>query len=183
MNLISKTKTKDSATATLVASTVVKDSFKFKNPVRVECIGPDGVVKWVEEGYNLMTNEGLEDILDVYFSDGTQDATHYIGLKGAGAVAAGDTLASHANWSEVATYTGNRKAWTEAGVSSKAITNTASPASFAINDTATVAGAFLTNAETGTTGVLVAAIDFTSSRSVLSGDTLNVTYSLTIADA
>lgn len=183
MNIISKVKTKDSTTANITASMSIKDSFKFKNPVKVECIGPDGVVKWVEEGYNLVTTQGLEDILDVYFSDGSQDATHYIGLKGTGAVAVGDTLASHANWTEVTDYTGNRKAWTEAGVSSKAITNSASPASFAIDDTATVAGAFLTNAETGTDGILVAAIDFTASRSVLSGDTLNVTYSLTIADA
>lgn len=183
MNIISKTKTSDFAFANITSNTVVNDGFKFKNPVRVECIGADGVVKWVEEGYNLMTTEGLNDILDVYFSDGTQDLTHYIGLKGAGAVNAADTLASHSTWTEITAYTGNRKAWVEAGVSAKAITNTASPASFAINGTATVAGAFLTSAETGTSGILVAEIDFTAARSVLSGDVLNCTYGLTIADA
>jgi hypothetical protein len=127
-----------------------------------------------------MTTEGLNDILGVYFSDDSQSATHYIGLKGAGDPAVGDTLASHSTWTEVADYTGNRKAWSEGGVSAKSITNSASAASFEIDDTATVAGAFLTNAETGADGKLVAVANFTASKSVVSGDTLKVTYTINI---
>jgi hypothetical protein len=65
------------------------------------------------------------------------------------------------------------------------VTNTASPASFAITSTATVGGAFLTSNNTagGSTGVLFSAADFQApgDRSVVSGDTLNVSYSFSLA--
>ena len=64
-------------------------------------------------------------------------------------------------------------------------TNSASPASFTINATATVAGAFLTSgsAKSGTTGTLFSAADFggAGDRSVVSGDTLSVTYTFSLA--
>jgi hypothetical protein len=55
---------------------------------------------------------------------------------------------------------------------------------FSINGTATVGGAFLTsnNTKGGTTGILFSAGDFQSpgDRSVVSGDTLNVTYQFSL---
>jgi hypothetical protein len=64
-------------------------------------------------------------------------------------------------------------------------TNSASPASFNINATATVGGAFLTsnNTKSGTTGTLFSAADFGApgDRSVANGDVLNVTYTLSLA--
>jgi len=64
------------------------------------------------------------------------------------------------------------------------ITNSASPASFSINATATIGGAFLisNNTKGGTTGTLFSAADFQSpgDRSVVSGDTLNVTYTFSL---
>jgi hypothetical protein len=114
------------------------------------------------------------------FSDGSQDATHYVGLTTA-SVVAGDTLVSGLD--EFTSYTGDRKAWTEAGVSSQSITNSASPAEFSISGSGTIEGAFLTDAESGTSGTLICGVDFTSSRSVISGDTVSVTYTLSAADA
>jgi hypothetical protein len=157
-----------------------KSTIKFKNPVTAICRDKDGNVKWEETNYNLMTNEGLNYVLDVVFSDGTQDATHYVGLTTA-AVVAGDTLATGLD--EFTSYTGDRKAWTEAGVSSQSITNSASPAEFAISGSGTVVGAFLTDAESGTSGTLVCGVSFTGSRAVESGDTVSVTYTLSAADA
>jgi len=46
----------------------------------------------------------------------------------------------------------------------------------------TVAGAFLASINTGTSGKLFCAADFSTSRSVDNGDTLNVTYTLSAAD-
>jgi hypothetical protein len=64
-------------------------------------------------------------------------------------------------------------------------TNSASPATFTINATSTIAGAFLTSISTkgGTTGILFSASDFSSpgDRAVVSGDTLSVTYTLSLA--
>lgn len=127
-------------------------------------------------------NEGLDHVLDVVFSDGSQDSTHYIGLKGAGAVDATDTLGSYSNWSEVTDYSGDRPAWTEGGVSSQSIDNSGSPASFSITGDVTVAGAFICNVASGDVGKLYCAVDFSSSRTLASGDTLNVTYTISAAD-
>jgi hypothetical protein len=64
------------------------------------------------------------------------------------------------------------------------ITNGSSPAVFSINGTTVVGGAFLisNNTKGGTTGVLFSASDFTSpgDRSVVNGDTLNVTYTFSL---
>jgi hypothetical protein len=61
------------------------------------------------------------------------------------------------------------------------ITNSASPSSFAINGTAVIAGAFLCNVASGTSGVLFSAGDFTGGdKSVANGDTLNVTYTFSL---
>lgn len=130
----------------------------------------------------MIVNEGLNYILGVTLSDEAQDATHYVGLKGTGAVAAGNTLASHAPWSEVTTYTGDRKAWTEGGASSQSISNTGNAASFAITGDCSVYGAFICVPATGSAQELICAVDFSSSRTLANGDTLNVTYTLTAAD-
>jgi hypothetical protein len=50
-----------------------------------------------------------------------------------------------------------------------------------MNGTATIAGAFLCNVASGTSGVLFSAGDFTGGdKSVASGDTLNVTYTFSL---
>lgn len=64
-----------------------------------------------------------------------------------------------------------------------AISNSTSVAVFSINGTTTIGGAFLTNnsAKGGVTGVLFSASDFTGGdRSVINGDTLNVTYTFSL---
>jgi hypothetical protein len=131
----------------------------------------------------MITNVGLNHFLNVELHDATQVATWYVGLKGTGAMAAGDTLASHGNWSEITDYAGNRKEYVEAESSAQSTTNSASPASFAIDDDATVDGAFLASADSGTDGTLLCGKDFTSSRTLADGDTLNVTYQITAANA
>lgn len=139
----------------------------------VECFDKNGKLKWREEFKNLVTTEGKNDIIDKYFKGSAYTAAWYLGLKGTGSAAVGDTLASHAGWSEVTPYAGNRPAitfGTTAGGS-----NTASSVSYTINATATVAGAFIASVNTGTAGKLYSAGDFAASRGVASGDTLNVT--------
>lgn len=145
---------------------------------RVECVGADGRVKWVEEFDNLVTTEGKNSILSVYFDAATQITTWYLGLKGTGSAAAGDTLASHAGWAEVTPYAGNRPAITF-GTASGGSLAASSAVSYSITGSATVAGAFIASANTGTSGTLYSAGDFSASRSVVSGDTLNVTPTVT----
>ena len=150
---------------------------------RVVCKGPDGLVRWAEETHNLVTNEGLDHLLDVGFHGATPVSPWYVGLKGSGSVAAADTLPSHAGWTENANYDGSRKEFVEAAASGQSLDNSGSPATFAINaDSQTIAGAFLCSAASGTSGTLFCAADFASSKSADDGDTLEVTYTLTLAD-
>lgn len=142
----------------------------------VECIGEDGQVKWTEKYDNLVTTVGKTDIIDKYFKGAAYTAAWYLGLKGTGTAAVGDTLASHAGWAEVNPYAGNRPAITFGTTSGGS--NTATVVSYTINASATVAGAFVASANTGTAGTLYSAGDFATSRAVVSGDTLNVTLTV-----
>lgn len=169
------------ATAALSAGLLLANVWTF------ECRAPDGGLRWLERVPNLVTNEGLDDVLGKYLKGSGYTAAWYVGLKGSGAAAAGDTLASHAGWSEISDYAygspSTRPPLTLGSVSSQSVDNSASPASFAINGTATVAGGFIASVNTGTSGVLYAVADFSSSRDVENGDTLNVTATLTAASA
>jgi hypothetical protein len=151
-----------------------------------ECRDFEGRLKWTYHGPNLITNVGLNHILDSEFNASGYTSAFYVGLKGSGAAAAGDTAASHSGWSEVTDYSeGVRQDYTTAAASSQSITNSASKASFSINGSATVAGAFLITDDTkgGSSGTLLAVVDFSGSRSVVSGDTITVTYTVTLADS
>jgi hypothetical protein len=157
----------------------------------VQCFDKEGNLKWTEENHNLVVNVGLQDMNTKYFSGSSYTAAWYIGLYGAGASntpAASDTMSSHAGWTEVVAYSQATRPACTFGTATTAdpsvITNSASPATFSINGTTTVGGAFLTSNSTksGTTGTLFSASDFQSpgDRSVVNGDTLTVTYTFSL---
>jgi len=157
----------------------------------VTCLDKDGNEKWVEIAPNLVVNTGLQNMNTQFFSGSAYTATWYVGLvNGTSATttfSGGDTLASHAGWTENSSYGGSRKtatfgAATLSNISN--INNSASTASFTMNATATIAGAFLTNVASGTSpGLLFSAADFQSpgDRSVINGDVLLVTYSFNLS--
>lgn len=151
---------------------------------QVECFGPDGTLKWSDTFENLVTTEGLNKYLDAALKTGLASPAWYVGLKGTGSAAAGDTLASHAGWTELTPYTGNRPAFTPGTISAGSVDNSASKATYAITGTATVAGAFVCSAASGTSGTLLGAGDFgAGSKSVGNGDTLNITVTASMTSA
>jgi hypothetical protein len=187
-----KVKSKDVASSSLIAGGSAADSTSAKGVYKIQCHDKDGNLKWEDEAPNLVVNEGLQDMNAKYFTGTTYTAAWYIGLYGSGATnspAAGDTMASHAGWTEVTAYSQATRPACTFGTPTTAnpsvATNSASPASFSINGTTTVGGAFLTsnNTKGGTTGTLYSAADFSApgDRSVVSGDTLSVTYTLSLA--
>ena len=158
----------------------------LKNTWDVVCYDSDGQEKWREINKNLVTTEGLNHVLSIVLDGGTQITTWYVGLAGAGTKAAADTMSSHSGWAVVADYSESvRQTLTLGTASAGSIDNSACKATFSINGTATVAGAFITsnNTKSGTTGTLYGVVDFSASRSVVSGDTLTVTVTLTAASA
>lgn len=144
--------------------------------------------KWRDVIDNVVTTVGKNDILDKYLKGAAYTQTFRMGLKGTGAAAAGDTQASHAGWLEVGlanapTYTAPRK---DVVMGAAAAGVSTSPAQvFAMTGSGTVAGCFTNNGGSATidntTGVLVSAGDFTAgSKSVTSGDSISVVFSLTL---
>jgi len=158
----------------------------------IKCHDKDGNLKWEAQSKNLVVNVGLQYMAGTALTSVTQITSWFLGLYGAGASntpAAGDTMSSHAGWTEVVAYSNaTRVAATFATATTanpSVVTNTASPATFNINGTTTVGGAFLTSgsAKSGTAGTLFSAADFGSpgDRSVVSSDTLSVTYTFSLA--
>ena len=149
----------------------------------------DGEVIDTWQEPNIVVDEGLNYTLDSAFSAATPITAWYIALFQnnytpiAANVAATFFGAGVANEVTTAYNEATRPAWTEAGVSAKTITNSASPATFTFNTTASVYGAALvsTNTKAGGTGKLAAASKFGSVRSMLSLDVLTVTYTLTVS--
>jgi len=158
-----------------------KNTFSPYFTYRVECFGADGALKWAEKYDNLVTTGGKTDIIDKYFKGSAYTAAWYLGLKGTGAAAVGDTLVSHAGWTEVNPYTGNRPAITFGTTTGGSNTATAVSYAITVAGPTTVAGAFVCTVNTGTAGTLYSAGDFSVSRSVIAGDTLNVTLTVSAA--
>lgn len=187
-----KVKSKDVVSSSLIAGGFAADSASAKGVYKIQCHDKDGNLKWEDEAPNLVVNVGLQDMNAKYFTGSAYTMTWYIGLYGSGATnspAAGDTMSSHAGWTEVTAYSQATRPACTFGTPTTAnpsvATNSASPATFSINATTTVGGAFLTsnNTKGGTTGTLFSAADFSSpgDRAVTNGDTLSVTYTLSLA--
>lgn len=189
---IEKIKAIDVVSGGLTCNTKAGEAAQATGVYHVECRDKDGNLKWSAESKNLVVNVGLQYMAGTALTSVTQITTWYLGLYGSGATnspAAGNTMASHTSWTEVTDYSNANRVTatfaTATTASPSVVTNTASPAVFNINGTTTVGGAFLTsdNTKGGTTGTLFSAADFGSpgDRSVVSGDTLSVTYTFSLA--
>jgi len=187
-----KLKVTDHISSGLIAGTQSGEQAKATGVYHVECHDKDGNLKWSADTKNLVVNEGLAYMAGTALTSVAQITTWYIGLYGAGASntpAAGDTMASHAGWTEVVPYSNATRVAatfvTATTANPSVVTNAASPATFNINATSTVGGAFLTSgsAKSGTTGTLFSAADFSApgDRSVVSGDIISVTYTFSLA--
>lgn len=145
----------------------------------------DGTVAWQERFANAPTTAGLNAMLSVTFAGGSQTGTWYFGLvnnSGFSAFAASDTMSSHSGWTELTDYSESvRQEWAE-GTPASGILGTTTVATFTINATVTIKGAFVTSSSTksGTSGTLWATGAFSSNQSLTSGQTLQVTYQLTL---
>ena len=177
--------------ATVIRGGGMSERAEAHGRYEIECVGPDGKQKWREVIDNVVTTVGKNLMLDTALAGSAYTVVGpYMGLISSvsySAVAASDTMASHAGWLEAGganapTYTGNRKtaAWSAASAGSKPLS---AALSFAITGTGTVKGAFLvygTGAvatKDDTNGTLWSAGTFTAGdKAVLSGDTLNCSY-------
>lgn len=160
---------------------------KLENYYEIECRDRHGNLKWVEKITNLVTTEGLNDSLDKHLKGSNYSAAWYLGLTGASPVfAAGDTMTSHAGWTEVTAYSeSTRPSLVFGSVAAGSVNNSASKASYTVNSDGTqIGGAFTVsnNGKGGTSGILYGGGAFAGGNKTLSnGDTLNVTITCTAA--
>lgn len=148
----------------------------------------DGVVVDSETVHNLMPTEGLNHTLSVLLAGGAQAATWYVGLFEANYTpVAGDTAATFpASATETTTYTeATRVAFVPGTISGGAVTNSASRAEFTSNSNKTVYGAFLSSAsgKGATSGVLLSAAKFATSKTFDSGSIIRVTVGFTTSSS
>jgi len=161
------------------------------------CYDANGVEKWSDTIENLTTNVGRKNLMDSYFGN-TGGGAIVMGLGGANGSATftpayADTQASHAGWFEVGganapTYSGTRKtpSFSAATTANPSVLATSAAVVFSMTSSGTVYGAFInvggSTAIDNTTGTLFSIGAFTAgSKTVTSGDTINVTYTLSAA--
>ena len=186
MNL-GKTKNSDKFNAGVVSRKEEKSGVAFGGHYDIVCRDSEGNIKWTEEIDNLVVDEGLNHILEVVFASGTQDTTWFVGLLAATPVPLPAWVAASLAAVDFVDYDeATLPAFVPGAVASESVDNSASKASFAINqDTSTIGGAFLigTSAKATPAGVLYSAGAFTGgNKSADSGDTLEVTATFTSAD-
>lgn len=156
---------------------------KPKTLYDIEC-WRKGELLWIEEFHNLVTVVGQNKLLDACFKSGESANAWFVGIVDNAsftAYSASDTMASHSGWLEAAGYSQATRPAYVAGVPALGVMdNSASRAVFTINTLATIRGAFLVDVSTksGTLGVLYGVGDFTISRLVLTGDTINAKVTL-----
>ena len=157
----------------------------------VECRDKNGNLKWKDHINNLITTVGKNDLLDKYLAGSSYTAAFYLGLISSvsyTAVAAGDTMSSHAGWLEaglanVPAYSQGARptaAWSSASSGSKALS---AGLVYTITSAGTLKGCFLTTVATkdGTTGILFSAGLFSGGDKPVSiADSLTVSYSLAV---
>lgn len=177
----------DAGAGTLAAMKTDGDvsmNLTFHNVYTFECYDADGVLKWRDEVPNAVMDVGANDLLTRYFTGSAYTAAWYVGIASGTSFATSDTFGSHAGWTEFTAYSQtNRPTWTGGTASARSIGNSGSQATFTINGSGgTVFGAFLAsnNVIGGTTGVLYGGAQLSSSRTLASGDTLNITVTLSV---
>lgn len=145
----------------------------------------NGKLLGIYQAPNAIVTEGVNHILNTEFMAGAVSTLWYIGLvdnSGWTTWAAAHTMAAHAGWTEAVPYSNaNRPLWSSGAATARSITN-ASTVDFTINASATLKGLFITNNNTksGATGTMWSEAAFSSTVTVANGDTLKVTYTLSV---
>lgn len=179
-----RVKTADSAIARLAVNRQGDDDLIAHGHIRVECVR-DGKVVWVEEGPNLIVTTGRNKLLDETLEGSSYTAAWYMGLinnSGFSAIAAGDTMASHAGWTESADYDEANRPTISFAAASSGSKATDSAVAFTIDATVTINGIFVADNATksGATGTLFSGKSFSSPRACEDNDVLNVTYTVSL---
>jgi len=187
----------DNAVATLQANASIPEGMGIEGFYKVECRDAQGNLKWDEEFPNLVVAVGKQLLLDTLLrTSGTYTTVGpFLGLiNNSTSFAATDTMSSK-TWTELTTYTVGGSAVRGTAVfaassssgttPSNVTTSTATAITYTMTGSATVYGCFLVTGTgavstiSSTAGTLYSEGNFSTAKTVTSGDTVTVTYSTT----
>lgn len=157
-----------------------------------ECRDKYGNLKWTEDIHNVVTNEGLNSLLDIMFHGSTQITTWYVLLFNTDTTPSAGTTYATPVFTESTDYDeATRPAYVEAAASGQSITNNANKAVFTISTTTSIYGGALVGGGTAAAtkgnvaggGKMFCAAKFSSVKNVVDDDTISVTITISAADA
>jgi hypothetical protein len=154
-----------------------------------ECYDKHGNLKWEERDRpNLVTHEGLDDMLSVYLDNATQSATWYVAPVNTNTAAAATMTYAVPVFTEDTDYDELVRQTYTGVVLNQVITNTAAKATFTITTGGqTLYGGMLCNksakGDTAGGGKLFCYSLFSSGKAVEAGDTFKITIQVTAAHA
>ena len=187
----------DHAEITMQANASIPEGMGVDGYYHVECRDADGKLKWTEEFPNLVVAVGKQLMLDTLLrTSGTYTTVGpFLGLiNNSTTYAAADTMTSK-TWTELTTYTVGGSAVRGTAVfaassssgttPSNVTTSSATAITYTMTGSATVYGCFLVTGTgavstiSSTAGTLYSEGNFSTAKTVTSGDTVSVTYSTT----
>lgn len=182
-------KCNDRASAAVGLGSRSRAGAKLGGVFELECRRPDGSLAWSERAENIITDEGLNRILDVMLHGTTQTNPWYCGLVESNTDPAANMTYDVPAFTECTAYDeATRPAYVEAAASSKSTTNSANKAVFTMSGSKTLYGAFLASVSTkgdhtgGANNVLLCYAKFSASQAVQDDYVVNLTYTISAAD-
>jgi hypothetical protein len=164
---------------------------KFKGVFDIEVKDKLGNLISRSRAENLVTDEGLDALLDIMLHGDTQITTWYCVMFEDDYTPDGDETYAVPEYTEFTAYDeGTRPEYDEAASSSQSVTNSASKAVFTASDTKTLYGAALvgggsaptTKDNTAGGGTLLCLGVFAAAQPVVADNVVNLTYTVTAVD-
>ena len=187
-----KQKTSDSIGASLIRGAMCAEGMDVIGQYTAECFDASGKSKWAETFDNLVTTEGKNHLLNNGLAGPATAVVASMSLVTSGTPVVGDTYATHAGFVELGSGVVATRGTPSFSAAASGTKSTSSAVSFSVVGSGTISGAAI-NVVVGSAGNIAVVGDtatsgahlysaglFSSSKSVSSGDTLNVTYSTTL---
>ena len=172
---------------------LVRDGAKLRGHLEIEVYDNKENMNLVSrsECHNIVTDEGLDAILNIHLHGTTQIGTWYCVISETDTAGAAELTYAVPTFTEWAAYDeATRPAYNEAASSSQSVTNSANKATFTANATKTLYGAGLvgggstpgTKSDVAGGGTLFNYGKFAASQPVVDDNVVNLTITITAAD-